>query len=98
MFILISYDIEEDRLRAKLAKLLEGHGRRVQYSVFECHLSTSEYGVLLKRLHSLYEGVRKTDTPTGFSVRCYRLCAACEQRIDLVGEGEISTDPGYYLI
>ena len=34
----------------------------------------------------------------GSSQRCYRLCAACEQRIDLVGEGEVSTDPGYYLI
>ena len=98
MLVLISYDIEDDRLRVKLAKLLEGHGRRVQFSVFECHLSTSEYEALLQRLQAFYADVSAAETPTRFSVRCYRLCRACEQRIDIVGEGEVSTDPGYYLI
>ena len=57
MLVLISYDIEDDRLRVKLAKLLEGHGQRVQYSVFECHLTPSEYGVLLERLRGHYADV-----------------------------------------
>lgn len=32
---LISYDITADKRRNALAKLLEGFGSRVQYSVFE---------------------------------------------------------------
>ena len=98
MLVLISYDLEDDRLRTKLAKLLEGHGHRVQFSVFECHLTTSEYRALLEHLQAFYAGVQAAETPSRFSVRCYRLCAACEQRIDIVGEGEVSTDPGYYLV
>ena len=30
----ITYDISADKLRNKVAKLLEGYGRRVQYSCF----------------------------------------------------------------
>jgi CRISPR-associated protein Cas2 len=31
---LIAYDVSDDRRRAKVAKCLEGHGTRLQYSVF----------------------------------------------------------------
>lgn len=33
--ILISYDISNDKLRAKFSKFITKFGRRVQYSVFE---------------------------------------------------------------
>ena len=33
--LLILYDIQSDRLRAKFSKMLQKYGRRVQYSVFE---------------------------------------------------------------
>ena len=35
---LVCYDITSDRVRNKIVKTLEGYGRRVQYSVFECDL------------------------------------------------------------
>ncbi len=35
----VSYDIGSDKLRNKVAKVLLGYGNRVQYSVFECHIS-----------------------------------------------------------
>ena len=34
-FILVTYDIENDRRRTKIHKLLEGYGLAVQYNVFE---------------------------------------------------------------
>nr|WP_255372204.1 CRISPR-associated endonuclease Cas2 [Chlorobium sp. KB01] len=34
-FILVTYDIENDRRRTKIHKVLEGFGIAVQYSVFE---------------------------------------------------------------
>ena len=43
MFYLISYDIPDDRRRSQLAKALKGFGTRVQYSVFEAHLSRNQY-------------------------------------------------------
>lgn len=45
MLYLISYDIAVDKRRTKIAKLLEGFGQRVQYSVFECDLTTKQYGL-----------------------------------------------------
>ena len=50
LFYIVAYDITCDKRRRKVANLLEGYGRRVQYSVFECVLSESKYIELQKRL------------------------------------------------
>lgn len=39
---MITYDISDDRIRYRVAKILENHGSRVQYSVFECRLREQE--------------------------------------------------------
>jgi len=36
MLVLVVYDIPNNKRRLKLSNFLEGHGRRVQDSVFEC--------------------------------------------------------------
>ena len=43
MFYVISYDIPDDQRRGRLAKVLKGFGTRVQYSVFEAHLTRTQY-------------------------------------------------------
>ena len=47
---LVSYDITPNRLRNKVAKTLEGFGKRVQYSVFECDLTEKRYEELYEKL------------------------------------------------
>jgi CRISPR-associated protein Cas2 len=47
MLVLVVYDIPDDKRRLKLSKFLEGYGRRVQKSVFECFISMEE----MKKLH-----------------------------------------------
>lgn len=48
MFVLVTYDVStkdkpgRQRLR-RMAKLCEGHGQRVQLSVFECELKEGDY-------------------------------------------------------
>ena len=42
MLVLVVYDIPDDKRRTKLATFLEGYGRRVQYSVFECFMDLQE--------------------------------------------------------
>lgn len=37
--LLVTYDITEDSERSRVSKLLEGYGRRVQKSAFECRLT-----------------------------------------------------------
>jgi len=36
---LVCYDIRDDKRLRRVAKTLEGYGRRVQYSVFYCNIS-----------------------------------------------------------
>lgn len=53
MFIVISYDIPDDRRRTKVMKVLKDFGRHVQYSVFECDLKRDDYARLRQRLKKL---------------------------------------------
>lgn len=91
MFTIISYDIVQDRRRAKVMKYLKGWGTRVQYSVFECELDAREFTTVLRELTTLID--RTTD-----SVRCYRLDEAAVKRIQIVGIGVIGRDPTHYMI
>jgi len=50
LLYVVAYDIPDDKRRKKVSDLLEGYGKRVQYSVFECVLSQAKYDELLKRL------------------------------------------------
>lgn len=75
----ISYDISNNKRRRKIAKLMENYGTRVQYSVFECRLSTARLEELYSRLAGLME-----DDHEG-SVRFYSLCGNCVQKTMTIG-------------
>ena len=50
LFILIIYDIVDNKRRTKFAKLLEGYGKRVQKSAFEAMLSEKNYYKLIDQI------------------------------------------------
>ena len=75
----IAYDIPSDKRRIKIARALEGHGERVQYSVFECQLTRKQFTALWKELGELAQ--TKED-----SLRAYRLCPTCAGWIKTVGQ------------
>jgi CRISPR-associated protein Cas2 len=50
LFYLVVYDIPSDKRRQKVSNLLEGYGKRVQYSVFECVLTPTKYKEMCQRL------------------------------------------------
>ena len=49
----VVYDVSEDRERTRTAKVLEGHGVRVQQSAFECLLTPAARRTLLRQLDGL---------------------------------------------
>lgn len=67
MFIVVSYDISDDRRRTRVMNALKDFGRRVQYSVFECDLTAEQYKRLRTRLAGLLD--RSED-----NLRYYPLC------------------------
>ena len=86
MRYVVAYDIEEDRVRTRIAALLGGYGTRVQKSVFECHLEADTLEQLTRRLSE-----ELAEAPGG-DVRIYRLCADCYGAS--VGLGELEEGAG----
>ena len=86
MFYVISYDIPDNRRRSQLTKVLKGFGTRVQYSVFEAHLTRSQFEQMK------YAVARVIDTAED-SVRYYALCSTCATRIEVPARGEVTSDP-----
>ncbi|KAF0206840.1 MAG: CRISPR-associated Cas2 family [Actinobacteria bacterium] len=70
MLHLVSYDIEDDKNRTKLATLLLDWGDRVQFSVFHVEAEPDEIIELMKKAARF--------VAEGDSLRIYRLCATCE--------------------
>jgi len=77
MFVVIAYDIADDKRRLRTMKLLEGYGAHVQESVFEFDLEPREMVQRLTRLVSLQQD----------NVRFYHLCSKDVKRIEQLGVG-----------
>ncbi len=52
MVYLVAYDISEPRRLARIAKICEDYGVRVQYSLFECRLEPDEFASLWSELEA----------------------------------------------
>lgn len=90
MFIVIAYDIVDDRRRNKIAKELENWGRRVQYSIFECELDAAQLATLQERLQP---HIADED-----SVRIYQLCQNCLGKSVAIGGSNFATDQDFYQV
>jgi CRISPR-associated protein Cas2 len=90
MFVLISYDIKEDRTRTRLAKKLKNFGPRVQKSVFEGDVQPEEFEQLDKLLSEV-------ELEENDSIRLYRLCGECVKGVKIWGIGKITEDKPYYI-
>jgi len=90
-FFLLTYDIPADRRRAKIARLMEAVGERVQFSVFEAYLTPAELEKLLGR-------VRKVLDLQEDSLRIYALCQPCRARVRTLGAGQVTPEPGVKIV
>lgn len=52
---MVCYDVADDRRRRLVAKILEGYGYRVQYSVFDCWLLQEQIVRLVLRLEDVLD-------------------------------------------
>ena len=84
-FILIVYDISNDKRRAKLHNVLLDYGTPVQYSVFECHLDAKNLAKMKKAVARVVQRGKRKD-----NVRYYFLCADCENKIEASRPEEIT--------
>ena len=89
---IVVYDLEDDRTRGRIATILEGYGRRVQESVFECRLEPRELKELTSRL-------KKELQRTGNGeIRIYRVCRDCMGASFGIGQiKSFDSDPCYII-
>jgi CRISPR-associated protein Cas2 len=90
MFVVVSYDIPEDRRRTKVHKVLKSYGQWMQFSVFECNLTETQYAKLRSRLSQLIK-------PDQDSVRFYFLCRCCQDKVERIG-GEQVRDESIFFV
>lgn len=91
MLWVIAYDIADDANRAEVATRLLNHGRRVQYSVFECHLTAYEQDRLVAELLPWLD-------PATDSLFCYPQCAWCAARRIGLGSARLTEDQGFEVL
>jgi len=91
LLYLVTYDIPCDRRRLKVSKLLEGYGRRVQLSVFECILTPEKYKELRQRLKPRVKLAED-------SVRFYPLSGHTLSQVEIWGEPPLTPMPGSTII
>lgn len=91
-FIVVAYDISDDRRRTRLHDLLEDYGSPVQYSVFECLLTEKQLAQMKRRVKSKIK-------VTQDAVRYYRLCETCRSKIETTrASREITQDVSAIIV
>lgn len=74
IFCVIAYDIENDRKRVKISKLLAKHGTRINLSVFECMITA-------KQLEKIKETTAKWLDKRTDTMVFYTFCIDCFTKI-----------------
>lgn len=74
IFCVVAYDISDDKRRAKVVKVLEKYGVRVNYSVFECLFTEVQYKKVQLALEN--QVYKREDT-----IIFYPICVNCFSKI-----------------
>ncbi|MGZ8218744.1 CRISPR-associated endonuclease Cas2 [Methylomagnum sp.] len=91
MLWVIAYDIPDDKRRNRVAAILHTYGQRVQYSVFECHLTAWQRRRLMEELLAELE-------PEEDSLRAYPQCRWCAGKRRVLGVGVATGGEGFVIV
>jgi CRISPR-associated protein Cas2 len=91
MIVLLTYDISDNRTRARFHRYLREYGINSQKSVFECLLDPEGIKAVVSTAAQVIDP--KTD-----SVRLYRICSRCMNRVMVSGLGIRITQLDYMIV
>lgn len=77
-FIVVAYDIADNRRRRKIAKTLEQFGLRCNESVFECLLTEA-------KIQNMKQKLSKLANEGEDSILYYYLCLPCVMKRECIG-------------
>ncbi|MBN1173573.1 MAG: CRISPR-associated endonuclease Cas2 [Micromonosporaceae bacterium] len=91
MTTLISYDVSGDTARAQVAATLQQVGDRIQRSVFVCVTEPGELPEVEARLREIID-------PDTDAVHIVPLCAACWDKVIVLGQAEVQPACLYWAV
>lgn len=89
--IVVGFDVSDNRRLYRVARELGNFGRRVQKSVFECHLTPEQLAKLQKRLARIINADED-------HVRYYPLCPKDVEEITIDGIGNVTSDFSFTVL
>jgi CRISPR-associated protein Cas2 len=89
--VVITYDISEDRRRARVAAHLQVWGDRIQRSVFVCTLDDTALTDLTGKIGEIID-------PDTDAVHVFRQCAGCWTDVRVLGQATVDDDPYYWAV
>lgn len=90
-WVVVSYDIPDDKRRTKVMKIVAGYGRRAQYSVFECEIRPADLRQLQARLQDVINAAQD-------DVRFYSLCNDCLGKVVVLGRAVLNRPQDYVVV
>jgi CRISPR-associated protein Cas2 len=90
LFLVVAYDVSDDKRRTQLFKTLRRFGDPVQFSVFECVISE-------RLFDQLRRAVAQVVLPAD-NVRYYNICAACRKETVTLGRAVTAKDKRVYIL
>ena len=90
-FMLIAYDISNNRRRTKLHNTLRNFGTPVQYSVFECILGPKER-------EQMRSAIARVIKPKKDRVRTYYLCKECVAKTEVTSGEDVLGEPKSIIV
>lgn len=91
MFIIVAYDIADNRLRTRLFKLLKRFGQPIQFSVFECILTHTQFDQMRAEVTKLVDDEQD-------AVRYYDICDECHRRVITKGKAVTTSIKQVYIV
>lgn len=74
LFCIVAYDIQDDRSRSRISKVLERYGVRINFSVFECMFTDIQFLQVQAKVEKFVN--KHSDT-----VIYYPICVNCYTKI-----------------
>lgn len=91
MFVIVVYDITDNKRRTKMFKAMKNFGTPIQFSAFECILNE-------KGFQEIQEIIRKIISRDKDKVRLYLLCNHCRNTITNIGTGQVTKERAVIIV
>ncbi len=74
MYYLITYDISSPKRQRRIVSFCKDYGQRIQKSVFECHLTQTQF-------ETLWESLLTVANPKEDHIIAYPICQSCIKNV-----------------